>query len=77
METKHSHIQSIWREELKEYKLIHASPKLDSILNRRLAGTILATKRDIYKDFTAIATPSHLRDYISAATLAPHDGPPS
>jgi hypothetical protein len=32
-ETKHSHIKSIWREVLKEYKLIHTPPSLDPTTN--------------------------------------------
>jgi hypothetical protein len=75
-ETKHSQINSIWREAVEEYKQIHAPPKLDLATNRRSAGTILAARRDTYKDVTAIPTPSHLRDYISAATRTPHDGSP-
>jgi hypothetical protein len=36
--------------------------------------TILAARRDTYKDATTIPTPFHLRDYISAATLTPYNG---
>jgi len=75
-ETKHSHIKSTWREALTEYKLTHTSPKLDPTTNRRLAGTILATRRDMYKDITPIQTPAHLTDYVKAATITPHDGSP-
>ncbi len=75
-ETKHSHIKSIWREALKEYKLIHIHPTLDPATNRRSGGTILAARRDTYKEVTAIPTPSHIKDYISAATLTPYDGSP-
>jgi hypothetical protein len=53
-ETKHSHIKSIWRDTLKEYKLIHTHPKLDPNTLRRSAGTILATRRDVYKEATPI-----------------------
>jgi hypothetical protein len=60
-ETKHINIKSVWRETLKEYKLIHSPPKLDPITIRRSAGTILAVSRDTYKDAIAIPTPSHLR----------------
>jgi hypothetical protein len=34
-ETKHSHIKSIGREVLKDYKLIHTDPTLDPTTNRR------------------------------------------
>ena len=36
----------------------------------------ISGRRDTYKNATAIPTPSHLRDYISAGTLTPHDGSP-
>ena len=45
-------------------------------MNRRSEGTILAARRDTYKEVTAIPTPPHIGDYISAATLTPHDGSP-
>jgi hypothetical protein len=76
METKHSHIRSIWREVLKDCKLIHTYPTLDPTTNRRSGGTILAARRDTYKKVTAIPTPLHIGDYISAATLTPYDGSP-
>jgi hypothetical protein len=73
-ETKHSHIKSIWREALKDYKLIHTHPTLDPATNRRSGGSILAASRDTYKEVTAIPTPPHIGDYISAATLTLYDG---
>jgi len=75
-ETSHSHIKSIWREALRDYELTHTSPKLDPTTNRRSAGTILATRRDVYKDVTSIPTPAHIIDYIKAAIIIPHDGFP-
>ena len=75
-ETKHIHINSIWRELLKDYELIHTYPTLDPTTNRRLGGTILAARRGTYKEVTVIPTPPHTGDYISAATLTPHDGSP-
>ena len=75
-ETKHIHIKSIWREALTKYKLIHSHPTLDPAKNRRSGGTILAARRDTYKEVTEIPTPPHIGDYISAATLTPYDGSP-
>ena len=75
-ETKLSHIQSTWREVLKDFTLIHTYPTLDPSTNRRSGETILAARRDEYKEITAIPTPTHIRDYISAATLTPYDGSP-
>jgi hypothetical protein len=75
-ETKHSHIKSIWRDVLKDYTLIHTYPTLDPTTNRRSGGTILAARRDTYKEVTAIPTPPHIRDYISAAALTPYGGSP-
>jgi hypothetical protein len=75
-ENKHNHIKFVWREVLKQYKVIHASPKLDPTTNRRWVEAILAARRDTYKDATDITTPSHLRDYISAAKLTSHNGSP-
>jgi hypothetical protein len=75
-ETKHSHIKSIWRDILKEYKLIHTPPKLDPTTLRRSAGTILAIRRDTYKEAIPIQTPTNLTDYIKAAKITPHDGTP-
>jgi hypothetical protein len=77
-ETKHNHIKSIWKEVLNtDYKLIHAYPTLDPTTNRRSGETILAARRDTYKKVTAIPRPSHIGDYISAATLTPYDGSPT
>ena len=75
-ETKHSHIKSIWREVLKDYKLIHTHPTLDPTTNRRSGGTILAARRDTYKGVSAIPTPPRIGDYISAATLTHMTVPP-
>ena len=68
---KHSHIKAIWREVLKDYKLTHTYPILDPTTNRRSGGTILAARRDTYKEVTAIPTSPNIGDYISAATLTP------
>jgi hypothetical protein len=73
---KNSHIKSIRREALKEYKLIHTRPTLDPTTNRRSGGTILAVRRDTYKEVIAIPIPPHIGDYISAATLTPYAGSP-
>jgi len=75
-ETKHSHIKSIWREVLKDFKLIHTHPTFDPTTKRRSGGAILATIRDTYKEVTVILTPQHIGDYVSAATLTPYDGSP-
>jgi len=75
-EAKHGRIKFIWREALRDYKLTHASPKLDPTTNRRLAGTILATRKDVYKDVTSRPAPAHLTYYIKAATITPHDSSP-
>ncbi len=76
METKHIHIKSIWREVLKDYKLIHTYSTLDPTTHRISGGAILAARRGTYKEITAIPTPSHIGDYIFAATLTPYDGSP-
>jgi hypothetical protein len=75
-DTKHSHIKSIWREALKDYKLTPIPPTLDPSTNRRSVGTILATRRDVYKEATRIQAPPHLTDYLKASTITPHDGSP-
>ncbi len=75
-ETRHSHIKSLWREALQDYKLIHTSPKLYPATDRRSAGTMLVICKDICKDAASIPTPTHLSDYIKAATNTPHDGFP-
>jgi len=69
-------MKSIWRETFKDYKLIHTYPTLDPTTNRRSGGTILAARRDTYKEATAISPPPYIGDYISSATLTPHDGSP-
>ena len=75
-ETRHSHIKSVWREVLKDYKLVHTHPILDPTTNRRSGGTILSVRRDTYKEVTAIPPPSHIGDCIFAATLTPYDASP-
>ena len=61
-ETKHSHIKSIWRDALKDYKLIHTYPTLDPTPNRISGKPILAARREIYKEATAISSPPHIGD---------------
>jgi hypothetical protein len=73
-ETKHIHINSIWKEAFEDYKLIHTYPTLNPITNRRSGGAILAARKDTYKDANAIFPPPHIGDCITAATLTPHDG---
>jgi hypothetical protein len=75
-EIKHINIKSIWRDSLKDYKLTHTHPKLDPNTLRRSTCTILATRRDIYKEVTPIQMPTNLMDYIKAAKITPHDGTP-
>jgi hypothetical protein len=75
-ETEYGHIKSIWREALRDYKRTHTSPKLYPTTNRRSAGTILATRRDVYKVVAPIPTPAHLTDYIKAATITSQEGIP-
>jgi hypothetical protein len=61
-ETKHVHIKSMWREVLKDYKLIYTHPTLDLNTNKRSGGTILAARRDTCKEVIAIPTPPHIGD---------------
>ena len=75
-ETIHNHIKSIWREALKDYKLIHTYPTLDPTTNQRSGGTILAVRRDTYKNANAISPPPHIGDCVSAVKLNPNDGFP-
>ena len=75
-ETKHSHIKSIWREVLKDYKLVHIHPTLDPTTDRGSGGTILAVRQHTYKEVTVIPASSHIGDCISAVTLTPYDGSP-
>ena len=48
-ETKHNRIKTIWRQTLKDYKLLHTCPRLDPTTNRRSGGNILVARRDTYK----------------------------
>ena len=75
-ETKHSHIKSICREILKDYKLVHIHLTLDPTTNKRSGGSILEARRDTYKDVTVIPTPSYIGDDISAAKLTTYDDSP-
>ena len=54
----------------------HTHLKLDRNTLRRSTGTILVTRRDVYKEGTPIQTPINLMDYIKAAKITPHDGTP-
>ena len=47
--TKHNHIILIWREALKDYKLVSTYPTLDPTTNRKSSGIILAARQDTYK----------------------------
>ena len=51
-------------------------PKAWPNTNRRSGGTILAARRDTYKEAIAIPSPPHHRDCMTAATLTPYNGSP-
>ena len=55
---------------------MHTCPTHDPATNRRSGGTILAVRRDTYKDANVISPPPHIEEYKSAAKLTPQDGSP-
>ena len=67
-ETKHSHINSLWRITLQQYKLHHNVPEINPETNRRSAGTVLAINKTKFTSSTSIDVPSHLTGYLTAAT---------
>ena len=73
-ETKHSHVNSIWRETLQHYKIHHNVPELHTETNRRSAGTILAVNRRKFKQSRMVEVPAPLRNHITAAIVEPHAG---
>ena len=74
-ETKHSHINSLWRITLQQYKLHHNVPEINPETNRRSAGTVLAINKTKFTSSTSIDVPSHLTGYLTAAVAVPYARP--
>ena len=73
-ETKHRHIKSIWRQTLKNYKLIHSPSHYDKHTQRCSGGTILAIHKNAYSTIKPIHIPSQYQPYFAIALLTPKTG---
>ncbi len=56
-ETKHRHIKSIWRQPLRNYKLVYNPSLYDKHTKRCYGGTILATHKDAYPTINPLHVP--------------------
>ncbi len=73
-ETKHKHIKSIWRQTLKNYKLIY-NPSLHNKFTKRYSGgTILAIHKNAYPTIKALHVPTQYQPYLAIAHLTPKTG---
>jgi endonuclease/exonuclease/phosphatase family metal-dependent hydrolase len=73
-ETKHRHIKSIWRQTLKNYKLIY-NPSLHNKLTKRCSGgAILAIHKNAYTSIKPIPVPKQYQPYLAIAHLTPTTG---
>ena len=75
-ETKHERVNSLWRQLLGDYKLIHHPVTPDPETGRCSAGTILAVRRSLFSTSERLPIPMPMRPYIAAAIVTPHIGTP-
>ena len=73
-ETKHRNIKSIWRQTLKNYKLIYNPSLYNKLTKRCSGGTILAIHRNAYPTIKPLHIPSQYQPYLAIALLTPKTG---
>jgi len=74
-ETKHLHIKSIWRQALRNYKLVHNSSLYYKHNKRCSWGTILAKHKTVYSTIKPLHIPPAYQLYLAIAFLTPKAGP--
>ena len=73
-ETKHRHFKSIWRQTLRNDKLVH-NPSLYSTHTKRCSeGTILAIHKSADLTIKALRIPPPYQPYLTIALLTPNAG---
>jgi len=73
-ETKHRHIKSIWRQTLRNYKLIYNPSLYNKQTKRCSGGTILAIHKNAYSTMQSIHIPPPYQPYLAIALLTPKAG---
>jgi len=72
-ETKHHHIKSIWRQTLRNYKLVYNPSLCDKHTKRCSGGTILAIHKNAYSTIKPLHIPPY-QPYLAIALLTPKAG---
>jgi len=75
-ETKHTHINSLWRNILHDFKILHYPPQVNPDTRKPSGGTALAVKKSSFRTTCAIDVPKDLRSHLVAAIITPHAGTP-
>jgi hypothetical protein len=73
-ETKHRHVKSIWRQALRNYKLVYNPSLYDKQAKRFSGGTILAVHKNAYKTINPLRIPSQYQPYLAISLLTPNRG---
>jgi len=73
-ETKHRHIKSIWRQTLRNYKLVFDPSHYNKHTKRCSGGTILAIQKNAYSTIKPLYIPPPYQPYLAIALLTPKAG---
>jgi hypothetical protein len=73
-ETKHRNIKSIWRQTLRNYKLVYNPSLYNKLTKRCSGGTILAILKNAYPTIQPVHVPPQYQPYLAIALLTPKTG---
>jgi hypothetical protein len=73
-ETKHRHLKSIWRQALRNYKLVYKPSLYNKHTKRCSGGTILAIQKNAYSTTKPLLIPPSYQPYLAIALLTPKAG---
>jgi hypothetical protein len=73
-ETKHRHIKSIWRQTLRNFKLIYNQSLYNTHTKRCSGGTIVAIHKKAYSTIKPLHIPPPYQPYLAIALLTPKAG---
>jgi len=73
-ETKHRYIKFIWRQTLRNYKLVHNPSLYNKHTKRCSGGAILAIHKNAYSTIKPLHIPPTYQPYLAIALLTPKAG---
>jgi hypothetical protein len=73
-ETKHRHIKTIWRQALRNYRLIYNPSLYNKSTKRCSGGTILAIHKNACQTIQPLHIPPQYQPYLAIALLTPKTG---